>query len=264
MSVRSARRETHDTVTLELDSPAGGYRFQPGQFNMLYAFGVGEAAISLSGDTQDPSHIVHTIRAVGAVTNALASMTAGAVLGVRGPFGSSWPVEQARGRDLVIVSGGLGIAPLRPVVLDVLSRRAEFGKVTLLHGVRGPEDHLYAMEIDAWRQSAGIDVQLAATKADQDWPWRIGVVTTLFDSVSFDPARTIGFVCGPEVMVRFTLGEFEKRGVEADQLFVSLERNMQCAVGFCGHCQFGPSFVCMDGPIFRLDRIRRFLDVREA
>lgn len=261
--VRQVRRETHDTVTMEFEAPAG-CRFLPGQFNMLYAFGVGEAAISLSGDPSDPTRIFHTIRRVGPVTNALTAMTSDGVIGIRGPFGSSWSIDEARGRDLVIVSGGIGIAPLRPVIFDVLSRRSEFGKVTLLHGVRSLEDHLYAEDLDAWSRSGLIDVHLAATKGGPGWPWRVGVVTTHFDSVTIDPKRTLGFVCGPDVMIRFALREFEKRGVRDDRLFVSLERNMQCAVGFCGRCQFGPSFVCRDGPVFRLDRIRQFLDVREA
>lgn len=262
--VRAVHRETHDTVTLELDAPCGDFRFRPGQFNMLYAFGVGEAAISMSGDSSDPTRIFHTIRGVGPVTNALIAMTSGAAIGLRGPFGSNWPIQASRGRDLVIVTGGIGLAPLRPVVLDVLSRRSEYGKVTLLHGVRSQEEHLYAQELETWRRSNAIDVQLAATKAGPGWPWRAGVVTTLFEYLSIDPQRTLGFICGPDVMIHFALREFGKHGIADDRLFVSLERNMQCATGFCGHCQFGPSFVCMDGPVFRVDRIRSFLDVLEA
>lgn len=262
--VRSVRRETHDTFTIELDAPAGGFRFQPGQFNMLYAFGVGEAAISLSGDPEKNESIVHTIRAVGSVTNALNRLKAGDALGVRGPYGTGWPLAAARDKDLVVVSGGLGLAPLRPVLYHVLANRGDFGRVALLHGVRSPEDHLFADELDRWSRSPELNVHLAATKGDRSWRWRIGVVTALFDSVEIDSSRTIALVCGPDVMIRFAERELAKRGVGDDSQFVSLERNMQCAAGFCGHCQFGPSFVCMDGPVFRLDRIRPFLDVREV
>ncbi|MCS7046421.1 MAG: FAD/NAD(P)-binding protein [Gemmataceae bacterium] len=263
--VRDYRRETHDTFTLVLDPPAtGGAAFRPGQFNMLYVFGVGEAPISLSGDPGEGGGWVHTIRAVGAVTRALARLRPGDVLGLRGPYGSSWPLENARGRDVVLVSGGIGLAPLRPVLYHLRRHRAEYGKIALLYGARSPADALYLDELRAWRAAGELQVLLTVDRGDPSWTESLGLVTALFDRADFAPDRAVGLICGPEIMMRFTQREFAKRGVADERLYVSLERNMHCAVGFCGHCQLGPSFVCMDGPVFRYDRIRTFFEIREA
>jgi NAD(P)H-flavin reductase len=265
--VRAFQAETADTITLDVDPPANGrapYSFLPGQFNMLYGFGLGEVPISMSGDPEAGGSVVHTIRAVGSVTRGLAKLRPGSALGLRGPFGSSWPVEAARGGDVVLVCGGIGLAPLRPVLYHLLRHRDEYGRLVLLYGARTPADVLYRQELQAWQGRGDFQVLLTVDWADSSWRESIGLVTSLFARAEFDPQRTIGMMCGPEVMMRFTVGEFEKRGVPADRLYVSLERNMQCAIGFCGHCQFGPNFVCMDGPVFRHDRIRAFFDVREA
>lgn len=262
-TVRAFGRETHDTFTLTLDAPAG-YRFLPGQFNMLYVFGVGEAAISMSGDAAEASTVAHTVRAVGSVTNALARLQPGQSLGVRGPFGSAWPLEELRGRDVVVVAGGIGLAPLRPLLYHLARNRKDHGKVTLLCGARTPADLLYATELEKWHKPGDFEVLVTVDRADSSWRGSIGVVTTLFPGLKLDPERTVGLVCGPEVMMRFVQREFEKRGVRDDRLFISLERNMHCAVGFCGHCQLGPEFVCMDGPVFRYDRIKAFFNLDEA
>jgi NAD(P)H-flavin reductase len=261
--VRDYRRETHDTFTLALEAPAG-FRFLPGQFNMLYVFGVGEAAISLSGDPADGQTVMHTIRAVGSVTNALARLQAGQALGMRGPFGSAWPLEAARGHDVVIVAGGIGLAPLRPVIYHLLQHRKDHGRVALLYGARTPGDLLYTDELEQWQQRGDFQVLVTADRGEPSWRGSVGLVTALFPQVEFDPKQTTGLMCGPEVMMRFVQREFEKRGVSDDRLYLSLERNMQCAVGLCGHCQFGPEFVCMDGPVFRYDRIKLFFHLREA
>jgi NAD(P)H-flavin reductase len=257
-------RETPDTFTLTLDPPQKPFHFRPGQFNMLYAFGVGEAAISLSGDPSDPTQIVHTIRAVGSVTNALGRLKPGDMLGLRGPFGTSWPLDQARGKDLLIVSGGLGMAPLRPVLYEVLAHRNDYGRVTLLHGVRTPEDLAFAGELQNWSQASSIRVLLTVDRTSPDWNGRLGVVTTLFSEIDLNPDETVGFICGPDVMIRFVIREMMKRNVPENRLFVSLERNMQCAVGFCGHCQFGSQFICKDGPVLNYHRIRELFNVREV
>lgn len=262
--VQARQSESADTFTLSLVAPRLDYGFQAGQFNMLYVFGVGEAAISISSDPEHGQSIGHTIRAVGSVTNALAKLKPGDAVGVRGPFGTSWPLEAARGRDVVLVTGGIGLAPLRPTIYHLLRHRRDYGKVILLHGVRSPKDLLYAQEVQAWSQRADFQILVTVDQSDASWRGPIGVVTQLFTQVEFDPQRVIGMMCGPEIMMRFTIREFEKRGVAEDCLFVSLERNMQCAIGFCGHCQFGPSFVCMDGPVFRYDRIKAFFGLREA
>jgi NAD(P)H-flavin reductase len=231
---------------------------------MLYVFGVGEVPISVSGDAAWPDMLVHTIRAVGSVTNALAKLRRGDAIGIRGPFGSSWPTDAAEGHDVVIVTGGIGLAPLRPAIYHLLKHRKKFGRVCLLYGARTPADLLYFKELEKWRGRFDSQVLVTVDQADASWHGHVGVVTTLFSQAEFDPAKTIGLMCGPEVMMRFTLREFEKRGVPDDRLYVSLERNMQCAIGFCGRCQFGPSFVCMNGPVFRYNQIKNFFAVREA
>jgi NAD(P)H-flavin reductase len=260
--VRDCRRETHDTFTLALEAP--GFSFLPGQFNMLYVFGVGESAISLSGDPGDRQTVLHTIRAVGSVTNALAKLQPAQAVGMRGPFGSAWPLEAARNHDVVIVAGGIGLAPVRPVIFHLLRHRKDYGKVILLYGARTRGDLLYAAELARWQERGDFQVLVTVDRSDAAWRGSVGLVTTLFPRLDFDPARTIGLMCGPEVMMRFVQREFEKRGVSDDRLYLSLERNMHCAVGFCGHCQFGPEFICTNGPVFRYDRIKLFFNLREA
>jgi len=255
-------RETADTFTLRFEPGGDGIRFAPGQFNMIYAFGVGEAAISISGDPTRPGTLVHTIRDVGTVTHAIARLEVGAAVGIRGPYGSAWPVARARGGDVLIVAGGLGLAPLRPVIYDVLARRADFARATLLYGARSPTELLYTRELEAWR-SSGIEVDVVVDHAGADWLGPVGAVPSLIHDVVLDPSRTIAMVCGPEVMMRFSVRALAARGVAADRVHVSLERNMKCAVGLCGHCQYRETFVCKDGPVVSADRIATIFDRRE-
>jgi NAD(P)H-flavin reductase len=262
--VRRVQRETYDTFTLELGQVnGGGLPFAPGQFNMIYIFGVGEVPISISGDPARSKTLVHTVRAVGTVTKPLVGLRGGDVLGVRGPFGSSWPVEEAKGSDVVIVAGGIGLAPLRPALYYLLSHRASYGRVVLLYGARTPEDLLYTSELEEWRSRFDMEVGITVDAATGDWRGNVGVVTTLIPWARFEPSDTIAMVCGPEVMMRFTVQALQERGVAAENTYVSMERNMKCAVGFCGHCQFGPTFICKDGPVFRCDRMEQFLWKRE-
>lgn len=262
MQVRAYQKETEDVFSLTLD-PGSPTTYQPGQFNMLYTFGVGEAAISISGDSSDHTSIVHTIRAVGSVTKSLSHLRPGAAVGVRGPFGSTWPLEAAHGRDVVIVSGGIGLAPLRPVLYHVMRHRADFGKIVLLHGSRTPADILFADELSRWARVSDLSVLQSCDQGGDGWRGHVGVVTTLLPLAEFDHTNALAFICGPEVMMRFVVRELQMKGMAVDQMYLSLERNMQCAVGFCGHCQFGPNFVCMDGPVFRYDRIQSIFDIRE-
>lgn len=263
--VERIRRETPDAFTLTLRPAESGslFPFAPGQFNMLYRFGVGEVPISISGDPAKVERLVHTIRAVGAVTRGLASLRPGEAVGVRGPFGRGWPMEEARGKDVVIVAGGIGIAPLRPAIYELLRRRQQYGRVVLLYGARTPRDLLYRQELERWRGRFDVDVLVTVDRGDADWRGHVGVVTTLFPWASFDAGDCMAMVCGPEVMMRFTVAELRARGVPDDRIYLSLERNMKCAVGLCGHCQFGPFFVCRDGPVFRYDRIKPFFGKRE-
>lgn len=262
--VAGARRELDDTVTLDLVSDAGARPdFQPGQFNMLYVFGIGEIAISISGDRTDRTRLVHTIRDVGAVSRALTGLEPGGAVGVRGPFGTGWPVGKAEGADIVIVAGGLGLAPLRPAIYHVLANRSLYGRVSILVGSRHPNDLLYRGELEDWRRRLDIDVTVTVDHADPDWRGNVGVVPTLVPKAAFDPSETVAFVCGPEVMMRFTAAALRDAGVPAESIFLSMERNMKCGIGLCGHCQFGPSFVCKDGPVMRLDAIAGILALRE-
>jgi NAD(P)H-flavin reductase len=262
--VLESRHDGPDVWTLAIAPAEGPLPFvAPGQFNMLTVFGVGEAAISVSGDPAEPGRLVHTIRAVGAVSTALTQLEAGDVLGLRGPFGVGWPMAEADGRDVVIVAGGLGLAPLRPVLYRLFAERERYGKVILLFGARSPAEILFRHEIEAWRKRLDIGIEVTVDHADSGWRGHVGVVTTLIRRADFDPSRTIAMVCGPEVMMRFAIAALEEAGVADDTIWLSMERNMKCAVAFCGHCQFGTVFVCRDGPVFRYDRVRGLLKVKE-
>jgi NAD(P)H-flavin reductase len=230
---------------------------------MVYVSGVGEVPISISGDPAKPKILIHTVRSVGTVTQKICQPRPGRVLGVRGPFGSSWPVKEAVGSDVVIVCGGIGLAPLRPAIYHLMANREKYGRVALLYGARTPEDLLYKDELPKWRGQFDLQVEVTVDAATGGWRGNVGVVTTLIPPARFDPENTVAMVCGPEVMMRFTLLELEKRGVPSENTFVSMERNMKCAVGFCGHCQFGSTFICKDGPVFRYDQIQPFFVTRE-
>ena len=263
--VQRLRKETHDTLTVELAAQDGAAApsFAAGQFNMLYAFGVGEVPISISGDPTQPRTLVHTTRAVGAVTRAIVALKRGETLGVRGPFGNPWPVESCTGKDVVLVAGGIGLAPLRPVIYQLLAQREQVGNIVLLYGTRTPADILYQRQLAQWRARFDVAVDITVDQALDTWRGHVGVVTKLIPQAPFDPLDTIAMICGPEVMMRFTITELLQRGLEEDHIFVSMERNMKCAIGFCGHCQFGPSFICKDGPVRRYDLIKPWFGIRE-
>jgi NAD(P)H-flavin reductase len=263
--VVATRRETFDTWTLELEPDGASIApMAPGQFAMLYAFGSGEVPISLSGDPgAETGPLVHTIRAYARTTRALCALSPGAAVGVRGPFGRPWPLREAEGRDVVLVAGGIGLAPLRPVVYHVLAHREHFGRLTILYGARAPEDLLYLEEIERWRELLDVGVDVTVDAAGPGWHGRVGVVTTLVPRVRFQPGEAIAMICGPEVMMRFATTVLRDRGMASEDLHVTLERSMKCAVGHCGHCQLGPAFICKDGPVFRLDAVQRLLGVRE-
>jgi len=253
-------QENDDTFTLNLESTNGTkVHFAAGQFNMLYVFGVGEIPISISGDPSTPRTLTHTTRAVGTVTRAMSKLKEGDVVGVRGPFGKSWPVAQAAGHDVVIVAGGIGLAPLRPAIYQLFAQREQFGKIVLLYGARTQDELLYRQELEQWRARFDTDVYVTVDRATGDWRGNVGVVTNLIPRSPFYPPETVAMVCGPEVMMRFTVQALQKRGVPTEQTFVSMERNMKCATGFCGHCQFGPKFICKDGPVFSYDQVQPFI-----
>jgi NAD(P)H-flavin reductase len=248
---------------LRLVDPAARPRFDfvPGQFNMVYVPGVGEVAISISSDPDDED-LEHTIRIVGRTTRVIAQLGPGDVLGLRGPYGSGWPLHAARFKDIVVVTGGLGCAPVTGAIDYMFRRRESYGHLTILHGVKKPADLVHRTRFEVWRREPDTTVLLTADQPDRAWRDRSGVVTELFDQIQLDPARTVAFLCGPEVMLHYATSTLHRRGLADDRIFLSLERNMHCAVGICGHCQLGPDFVCKDGPILPYRRVRRFFGVR--
>ena len=241
---------------------AATYHFLPGQFNMIYLPGFGEVAISISSNPGAPQVMGHTIRYAGSVTRAIGRLKVGDTVGVRGPYGSAWPMDKAKGKNLVIVTGGIGLAPLRPVLFSILRHREDFGRVVLLYGARTPADLLYTGEFERW-QAGGIEVHTTVDLADENWRGQVGVVPALFYRIRVDPKQTVVMTCGPEIMMRFVTRELETQGLSQSDIYVSMERNMKCAVGFCGHCQYGPHFICKDGPVFPYSQIRPLLEKYE-
>lgn len=262
--VRRRIRESHDTVTIALDPLDGSeVAYRPGQFNMLYRFGVGEVPVSISGSHRPGMPMLHTIRAVGAVSTALCAAKTGEVLGVRGPYGKGWAVEEAEGADLVLVAGGIGLAPLRSALHYALAGRRRFGRLVLLVGARSPQEVVFRRELVRLAARPDIDAELTVDRAGPDWRHHVGVVTQLVANARFHPGNAVALVCGPEVMIRFAANTLLARGVTAERIRVSLERNMQCAIGWCGHCQLGPEFVCKDGPVRSWAQAAPLLAVKE-
>jgi NAD(P)H-flavin reductase len=234
---------------------------EPGQFMMVYAFGVGEVPISVSDPRDGDGLLRLTVRAVGQVTEAICAARPGETLGLRGPFGNAWPVDDAVGGDVLVVAGGIGLAPLRPVVLRALARRDAYDGVVVLYGARTPDDLLYRDELDRW--GGELDLAVTVDAADATWHGRVGVVPKLIGGAAFSPERTTAFVCGPEIMMRFAVEGLLERGVPAERIAVSLERDMRCGIGLCGHCQLGPTLICRDGPVYTHAEMARWLEVRE-
>ncbi len=259
---RRVETESIYTVTLELVDPEArrGYRFRAGQFNMLYAFGVGEVPISIVSDPDEPHVLEHTIRLAGRITGVMTRWKIGDVVGVRGPYGNGWPVEAAIGRDIVIVTGGLGCAPVVGVINYVFRRRDQYGDVHIIHGVKRPNDLLYRDRFDAWRRAPRTKVYLTTDRPDKSWHYRVGVVTDLFDELDV-ASSAIVMMCGPEVMMRYAARALQDKGIGDDAIYLSMERRMECGVGLCGHCQYREYFVCKDGPIFSYRTVKSLFGV---
>jgi NAD(P)H-flavin reductase len=239
------------------------YRWEPGQFNMLYLPGYGEAAISMCTDVlSSDGMVIHTIRHAGSVTKAISRLKIGDVVGLRGPFGTSWPLQDIQGMDLVIACGGIGLPPLRGALYSIMRERDRYGKVILLYGARTPKDLIYVSEYESW-QNAGIEMQATVDRGDDTWDGRVGVVPMMFYHVRLDPRNTAVMACGPEIMMRFVIYEALARRIPSESIYVSLERNMKCGQGACGHCQMGPYFICKDGPVFPFSQIESFFNVEE-
>jgi NAD(P)H-flavin reductase len=261
--VAARTEEAAGMVTLELapdDAPIADPR--PGQFTMLYAFGTGEVPISLSGVAADEPNLRYTIRDVGAVTGALSALPVGEQIGVRGPFGTAWGVDDLHDFDVVVVAGGLGLAPLRPAIRHLLTHPPG-GRLSVLVGARTPVDILFAGELADWRRRSDVHTAITVDAARPGWDGDVGFVSDLLAGTLFDPERTVALVCGPEAMMRIVARALVAGGVAADRIRVSLERNMRCAVVRCGHCQLGPLFVCADGPVLDWATVGPLLAVRK-
>jgi NAD(P)H-flavin reductase len=259
-TVVGLRRETYDTTTyvLTLDNPATrqAYCFRPGQFNMVGFPGIGEAPISLSSDPGLSNTFEHTVRTLGDVTGAMARLCVGDKVALRGPFGSSWPMDEAKNSDLLVVAGGIGLAPLRPVIEQAVHQRSQYGRLTILYGAKTPGDLVFGADFERWSAQSDTQLLLTVDRAEpQSWPHHVGVVPVLFEAVSLAPQRTIAMVCGPEVMMRFVVVDLLKRGFPPEHVFLSMERRMRCGIAQCGHCFLGPKFVCQDGPVFRYTQL---------
>lgn len=262
--VKAIEHETHDVFTLTLfrqEEREAPHSFLPGQFNMLYPFGFGEAAISISGDPTNEIDLVHTIRAVGSVTKKLQRINIGDQIGVRGPYGQPWPLSRKK-CDVLIVAGGVGLAPLRSALYQLIANRSDYQKISLLYGARTPAEIVYSKELRQW-EDQNIDVKITVDHADAQWTGRIGVVTSLIKNQIGDPNNTLVLVCGPEIMLKIAVVKLMRAQVREDHIFLALERNMQCAEGFCGHCQYGPYFLCKEGPIFSYSKLKYWFNIKE-
>jgi NAD(P)H-flavin reductase len=257
------RQDTTDVWTLELVADSGEpFEFEPGQFTMLAAGGAGEVPISISGDPDRPERLVHTVKAVGLATAAICAAEPGQVLGVRGPFGRPWPMDQLDGADVMIVAGGIGLPPLRPAVLRLLAHRERYGRLLLLYSGRSPDELLFTDELDEWSEG-GLEVMVTVDVAAEDWDGHVGVVTRLVRHANLEPGALVAMSCGPELMMRFLVAALTAQGIASERVYISMERNMQCGIGRCGHCQLGPTLVCRDGPVYRWPEVSPWLAIRE-
>ncbi|MCD4785262.1 MAG: FAD/NAD(P)-binding protein [Candidatus Eremiobacteraeota bacterium] len=261
--IEKIKTQTHDTKTFTI-KPANGekFDFEPGQFNMVSLLGYGEAPISISSSPDNKKTFDHTIRFVGSLTNTMEKHKEGSIVGIRGPYGSSWPVEEAKGKNVIFVAGGIGLAPLRPFIMQMFHDRDSYGKIQILYGARGTGEMLFTDEFNEWKKHSDTELHLTVDKLEEGekWDHTVGVVTVLYDVAKLDPANTIAVICGPEIMMRFACRSLLKKGFYAPQIYLSLERRMKCGVGKCGHCQLGSKFVCKDGPVFRYDEAKEFHD----
>ncbi|KTD35045.1 hydrogenase/sulfur reductase subunit gamma [Legionella nautarum] len=259
--IKARRQESPTIFTIDLEfidqAHQQVFSFNPGQFNMLYLYGVGEVAISISSDPAEQTYLSHTIRAVGRVTNAMQKqLKKGDFVGIRGPFGKGWPLNEALGKDILIVTGGLGCAPTVSVINYILARRQQYGALKIFQGIKHSEDFIFRKQYEKWQMTPQTEVYIAADQAGPKWPWSVGYVTDMISSLQLNPSNTVAMMCGPQGMMLAAALALMNQGVSEEAIFLSMERNMECGIGHCGHCQYGGLFVCKDGPIFSYNRIK--------
>jgi len=239
LELRFQNRRIHD-----------GFRFQPGQFMMISVFGVGEAPFSISSSPSRPGYLEFCIRNCGNVTGALHRMEVGDMVGLRGPFGNGFPFEEMRGKDVLVIAGGLGLAPLRSLIVNIHDERSDFGRLTILYGAKSSQELLFTNSLNYWQRREDIELLVTVDEPDEKWCGRVGLVTALLSEVEVEPDQTYAILCGPTVMYKFVVQELLDRLVPKGQIFVSFERRMNCGVGKCGHCGIGYKYTCIDGPVF--------------
>lgn len=258
--IKGRRQESATIFTLDLSftnpSLHSNYSFHPGQFNMIYLYGVGEVAISISSDPKENALISHTIRAVGRVTKALAKLTVGDFVGIRGPYGQGWPLKESCGKDVIIVTGGLGCAPVVSVISYILARRDQYGTLSILQGVKHSDDLIFRKQYAHWQRHPNTKIYIAADQAGPKWPWSVGYVTDMIQQLTLNPENTVAMMCGPEGMMHAAISALVQRHIPEESIFLSMERNMECGIGQCGHCQYGGLFICKDGPVFAYPQIK--------
>lgn len=252
------------TLRLRFTDPAvhAAYSFTPGQFNMLYLYGVGEVPISIVSDPEDEHMYDHTIRAVGRVTKGLAQLRVGDQVGVRGPFGRGWPMAEAEGKDILIATGGLGCAPVVSVINYVLRRRERFGRLTIMQGVKHADDLIWRSKYEEWSRLPNTQVLLSASQGGATWPWHVGHLPVLFDEADIEDHNCTAMMCGPEGMMIAVVEALRQRDFPEEHIWLSMERNMQCGDGKCGHCQHGGKFICRDGPVFSYPQVKSLLGTK--
>lgn len=254
-------QETHDTYTYHITPLEGEVKGEPGQFNIIYVYGAGEIPISISG--VEDGKIMHTIKIVGTVTRMLSRVKERDIIGLRGPYGNTWPMKEAQGLDILIISGGIGIAPLRPVIMEVEKNRSKYGRMIILYGARTPRDLVFKREFERYKNIKDSELHVTVDRGEEEWVGAIGVVTTLIPKVEVDSKNTIAMVCGPEIMMKFTVKDLIKKRIPEDRIYISMERRMRCGIGQCGHCQIGPFFICRDGPVFQFSKIKKYFEVEQ-
>lgn len=264
--IRDIKRQTYDTKTYTLsfenEQKRRGFSFKPGQFIMVSLLGIGEAAFSPCSDPAERENFEITVRAVGNVTETLDRLNVGDVVGVRGPYGTCWPLKEAKNKNILTIAGGLGINPIRPVLTYVAANRDDYGDVEILYGAKTPDDLFFTYEFDDWRRMKNTRLLLTVNMVPKESTWKnnVGVVTTLFEKMRASPDNTVALTCGPEIMMRFVVKGLIYRGFTSGQIFVSLERRIKCGIGICGHCQLGTKFVCKEGPVFRYADVKGLPD----